>query len=259
MFFRFPRLSNQSTSERLPEAAVRSHHPPAAEKSYKDGGIELWTPILPTAPAAFLYPPLPCVTLTYYHFGVSSSTPPLSPVSLPFFAMTSHPPSSSSALPPSQLSTETLRNLLEPVTIPSSSPEASFINWGLSYTCKPAAVFQPETEEQCALIVELARRDGQPVRAAGVGHSPSDLACTGGYMLRTEKLSKVIEVSRTCQHPYVRKKSEAVSETSCCLHPMFRYLSYFCLTAISGSDYCNEIWRQAPRFLPSNLICSNPP
>ena len=160
------------------------------------------------------------------------------PILLPFFAMTSHPPSSSSTLPPSQLSTETLRNLLEPVTIPSSSPEASFINWGLSYTCKPAAVFQPETEEQCALIVELARRDGQPVRAAGVGHSPSDLACTGGYMLRTEKLSKVIEVSRTCQHPYVRKKSEAVSETSCCLHPMFRYLSYFCLTAISGSDYC---------------------
>ncbi len=56
-------------------------------------------------------------------------------------------------------------------------------------------VFEPQTEEQCEYILELARREGQTVRAAGVGHSPSDLACTSGYMLRTEKLDKIIEVS----------------------------------------------------------------
>ncbi|KAK7676057.1 hypothetical protein QCA50_020981 [Cerrena zonata] len=106
--------------------------------------------------------------------------------------MTSHPPPSTSY---THLPTETLINGLQPITIPTSSPKASFINWGLSYTCKPIMVFMPETEEQCEMIVELARREGQPVRAAGVGHSPSDLACTNGYMLRTEKLSKVIEVN----------------------------------------------------------------
>ncbi|OBZ74341.1 L-gulonolactone oxidase [Grifola frondosa] len=59
----------------------------------------------------------------------------------------------------------------------------------------PLAVFEPENEEQCALILELARREGKTVRAAGIGHSPSDLACTTGFMLRTEKLCKIIEVN----------------------------------------------------------------
>lgn len=90
---------------------------------------------------------------------------------------------------------ETLLSLLQPVTVPSSSPRSTFTNWGLSYSCKPLVVFEPETEEQCEQIFELARREGQTVRAAGVGHSPSDLACTSGYMLRTEKLDKIIEVS----------------------------------------------------------------
>lgn len=48
---------------------------------------------------------------------------------------------------------------------------------------------------QCALIFELARREGKTVRAVGVGHSPSDLACTNEYMLRTTKLDRVLDVS----------------------------------------------------------------
>lgn len=101
-----------------------------------------------------------------------------------------------------EIPTQTLRSLLEPVTIPSTSPRSTFINWGLSYSCKPLVVFEPETEEQCEYILELARREGQTVRAAGVGHSPSDLACTSGYMLRTEKLDKIIEVSPKFR-PYI--------------------------------------------------------
>ncbi|EMD35022.1 hypothetical protein CERSUDRAFT_116534, partial [Gelatoporia subvermispora B] len=90
---------------------------------------------------------------------------------------------------------QTLYSLLEPITVPSGHPRATFINWGLSYACKPLAVFEPESEYQCQLVLELARREGKTVRAAGVGHSPSDLACTSGYMLRTEKLDKIIEVN----------------------------------------------------------------
>lgn len=88
----------------------------------------------------------------------------------------------------------TLYNLLKPITIQPSSPQATFTNWGLTFTCKPLAVFEPTTEYQCALIVELAKREGKTVRAVGVGHSPSDLACTSEYMLRTSRLNNMIEV-----------------------------------------------------------------
>ena len=49
--------------------------------------------------------------------------------------------------------------------------------------------------DQCALIFELAKREGKTVRLVGVGHSPSDLACTDEYMLRTTKLDKILAVS----------------------------------------------------------------
>src|ERR1700675_825853 len=83
---------------------------------------------------------------------------------------------------------------LQPITLPSSSPRATFTNWGQTFTCTPMAVFEPETEYQCELILELARRERRIVRAVGVGHSPSDLACTSEYMLRTEKLNRILEV-----------------------------------------------------------------
>lgn len=89
----------------------------------------------------------------------------------------------------------TLYDLLQPITVPKSSPQATFTNWGLTYTCSPLAVFEPTSEHQCALIVELAKREGKTVRAVGVGHSPSDLACTSEYMLRTSKLNNMVEVS----------------------------------------------------------------
>ncbi len=95
----------------------------------------------------------------------------------------------------SQLPLQQIWELLVPVTASPRSARASFTNWGLTYTCRPLCVFEPENEAQCELVLELARREGKKVRVAGVGHSPSDLACTSEYMLRTEKLDKVLEVS----------------------------------------------------------------
>lgn len=102
------------------------------------------------------------------------------------------PPSSNKL---GELPLQQLWELLAPVTASPRSARASFTNWGLTYTCRPLCVFEPETEAQCELVLELARREGKKVRVAGVGHSPSDLACTSEYMLRTEKLDKVLEVS----------------------------------------------------------------
>ncbi|KAM5532677.1 hypothetical protein V8D89_013646 [Ganoderma adspersum] len=103
------------------------------------------------------------------------------------------PPSSNKL---SQLPLQQLWELLAPVTASPRSARASFTNWGLTYSCRPLCVFEPENEAQCELVLELARREGKKVRVAGVGHSPSDLACTSEYMLRTEKLDKVLEVNR---------------------------------------------------------------
>ncbi|KAF9649552.1 L-gulonolactone D-arabinono-1,4-lactone oxidase [Thelephora ganbajun] len=96
----------------------------------------------------------------------------------------------------SSLSTQSLYDALEVVTVPASFPHATFTNWSKTYTCVPLAVFEPRTVRQCALIFELARREGKTVRAVGVGHSPSDLACTNEFMLRTTKLDKILEINR---------------------------------------------------------------
>lgn len=94
----------------------------------------------------------------------------------------------------SNIPLSTLYNLLQPITVPKSSPQATFTNWGLTFTCQPLLVFEPTSEYQCALILELAKREGKTVRAVGVGHSPSDLACTSEYMLRTSRLNNMLEV-----------------------------------------------------------------
>lgn len=94
---------------------------------------------------------------------------------------------------PSDIPLKNLCNLLETITVPSE--QTRFTNWGRTFTCSPSAIFEPESEFQCELVLELARREGKTVRVAGVGHSPNDLACTAQYMLRTTKLNRVLEVT----------------------------------------------------------------
>ncbi|KAF8064183.1 gulonolactone oxidase Lgo1 [Lyophyllum atratum] len=96
---------------------------------------------------------------------------------------------------PSEIPLQNLYRLLQPITLDPTSPRAKFTNWGKTYHSTPLAVFEPENEWQCELIVELARREGKVVKAVGVGHSPSDLACTDGFMLRTTKLNRLLEVN----------------------------------------------------------------
>ncbi|KZT24955.1 L-gulonolactone D-arabinono-1,4-lactone oxidase [Neolentinus lepideus HHB14362 ss-1] len=88
-----------------------------------------------------------------------------------------------------------LCDLLGPITVPLADPRSRFSNWAKTYGCTPATVFEPTNEYECELVLELARREGKTVRAAGVGHSPSDLACTSGYMVRTDRLCRVLEVN----------------------------------------------------------------
>ncbi|KAJ7289439.1 D-arabinono-1,4-lactone oxidase-domain-containing protein [Mycena rebaudengoi] len=93
------------------------------------------------------------------------------------------------------LSTQQLQESLAVITAPSSSSRSKFVNWGVTYQCQPLAIFEAENEYHCELALELAKREGRVLRAVGVGHSPSDLACTGDFMLRMTKLNKLLEVN----------------------------------------------------------------
>ena len=108
--------------------------------------------------------------------------------------------SGSSSAQLEKIPTAALYNMLHPIAVPRYSSRARFMNWGGTYACTPLVIYEPETEAQCALILELARREKKHVRFAGVGHSPSDLACTTEYMLRTTRLNKVLEVSDSASH-----------------------------------------------------------
>ncbi|KAK1232191.1 D-arabinono-1,4-lactone oxidase [Marasmius sp. AFHP31] len=98
------------------------------------------------------------------------------------------------SVPLDEVPTQNLYETLRPCTITTPSSGATFSNWADTFACKPLLVFEPEDEYQCELILELARREGKVVRAAGVGHSPSDIACTNEFLLRTTKLNRVLKV-----------------------------------------------------------------
>lgn len=120
-------------------------------------------------------------------------------------------PAEDTILPPSvsHLPLHELYRRLQPITVDRSSSGAVFRNFGRTYRCTPSTVFQPETEYQLELILELSRREHMTVRAVGVGHSPSDLACTSGYMIQMNQMKKIIEVryrrtrlsSSSCRYP----------------------------------------------------------
>ncbi|BGP27376.1 D-arabinono-1,4-lactone oxidase [Rhodotorula toruloides] len=96
------------------------------------------------------------------------------------------------------LSSADLRRLVAPFTI-LAGPPLRFTNWATTFTSTAQAVFRPVTVEHVRWAVELARRDGIELRAAGAGHSPSDIVCTGGYILDLKGLNKVLDVDPTSQ------------------------------------------------------------
>ncbi|OCF57031.1 D-arabinono-1,4-lactone oxidase [Kwoniella mangroviensis CBS 10435] len=97
------------------------------------------------------------------------------------------------------LSSQQLQQSLEPISIPTSSPQATFTNWAKTFKCQPQRVFAPTTALQCRQIIELARREGARVHPVGVGHSPSDLACTNGWLIRMEGLKGVVKINHEKQ------------------------------------------------------------
>lgn len=65
-------------------------------------------------------------------------------------------------------------------------------NWAGDQHCAPAQVVRPTSEDQLAQAVAEAAARGRPVRAAGSGHSFTDIACTDGVLIDTSGMQRLI-------------------------------------------------------------------
>lgn len=69
-----------------------------------------------------------------------------------------------------------------------------FENWARTYSCHPALYFEPESHDDIKEILRKANENKKVVKVAGVGHSPSSIACTNDYMISLRKLDRLLEV-----------------------------------------------------------------
>ena len=69
---------------------------------------------------------------------------------------------------------------------------ARWTNWAGDQRCAPVAIERPANRERLAEIVRGAAERDLPVRAAGSGHSFTDIALTDGVMVRCELLDRVL-------------------------------------------------------------------
>jgi L-gulono-1,4-lactone dehydrogenase len=69
-------------------------------------------------------------------------------------------------------------------------------NWAGDQRCAPAVIERPRSRGELVDAIGRAAAAGRPVRAAGSGHSFTDIACTDGTMLVLEGLNRVVDVDR---------------------------------------------------------------
>jgi L-gulono-1,4-lactone dehydrogenase len=66
-------------------------------------------------------------------------------------------------------------------------------NWTGDQRCAPAAIETPASEAELAEAVARAAEVGRSVRAAGSGHSFTDIACTDGHLVRLDRMDRVLD------------------------------------------------------------------
>uniref|UniRef100_A0A8D1FUT1 L-gulonolactone oxidase n=1 Tax=Sus scrofa TaxID=9823 RepID=A0A8D1FUT1_PIG len=69
-----------------------------------------------------------------------------------------------------------------------------FQNWAKTYGCCPEMYYQPTSVEEIREVLALARQQNKRVKVVGGGHSPSDIACTDGFMIHMGKMNRVLKV-----------------------------------------------------------------
>ena len=72
--------------------------------------------------------------------------------------------------------------------------ESVWTNWAATASCRPAEVEHPASEEEIVAALKRAAAGGERVKVPGSGHSFTDIACTGGRMLKLDRYDQVLEV-----------------------------------------------------------------
>jgi FAD-linked oxidoreductase len=67
-------------------------------------------------------------------------------------------------------------------------------NWAGDQRCAPLSIAVPADEAAVQVMVDRALAAGQTVRAAGAGHSFTDITCTDGHLLRLDRIDQVGDV-----------------------------------------------------------------
>ncbi|KAF9959674.1 hypothetical protein BGZ72_009030 [Mortierella alpina] len=135
----------------------------------------------------------------------SPSSPPSSDSGLSHIALSQHSDADSCTLNGSTVEVSARKGSVSPVEQASLlqqelqsvlTPGKTFENWARTFRCVPEQYYTPSTEEEVIKIIHLARLSGKRVKAIGTGHSPSDLACTDGIMINTDKLDELLHVDK---------------------------------------------------------------
>ena len=79
---------------------------------------------------------------------------------------------------------------------PSDRHASEWRNWAGDERCRPQAIARPRRTEQIAQELARAAAADWPVRAVGAGHSFSDIACSGGMLVRLDGCDEVLDVDR---------------------------------------------------------------
>lgn len=69
-------------------------------------------------------------------------------------------------------------------------------NWTGDQRCRPSRIDRPASRGELAELIKRAAARHDTIRVAGSGHSFTDIACTGGTMLRLDRLNRLLDVDR---------------------------------------------------------------
>ncbi|KAF7724003.1 hypothetical protein EC973_001463 [Apophysomyces ossiformis] len=108
------------------------------------------------------------------------------------------------------------RSQLEPALKTIAEENHLFQNWAKTFSCQPELYFTPSTEDEVVKIVRLAKKHEKTIKVCGSGHSPSDLACTRGFLLNLDNLNSLLRVDR--------KQCMVTVEAGISLHQLHRIL-----------------------------------
>jgi len=69
-------------------------------------------------------------------------------------------------------------------------------NWGNNQICEPKQILYPSSLYEVREIIKKASQEKEKIRFLGSSHSWSDLICTSGYLVNTDKLNKIIKINK---------------------------------------------------------------